>query len=536
MPRLFGRFLGNTVSGAASFSVGSATARSLDPFLQDLTNDRWASHPSVPIEATLVADGVASGEIPMDWALAEAKRTGFNADRFQRLVDIADVGPGSGQAFRLWRRNLITETGFRRALKRDGLEDEWIDALAKTRNEPLNVAVIANAIQQGFINAPGVLPPASDTTAPIDVPTERVDIDALTEAEWSGVPSDHLKVLAFLSGNPPGPETLADMWNRGIITEAAYEQGIREGRTKTKWIPALKLKRFEILTAIQAVNLWLRGWITRDQALAHGAKQGYTADLMDLLYKGQGRPLTMRQAWIGHQRGGEYDGPTGQIPDWYLTALRQSSLRPEWYSMAWAQRHSLPSAFVIRGLAESGDLTRADAERLLLWSGWPEDLAAKVSQGWTQTTATTAKGLTVSDLGAEYESGDMTEAEYVAAMKELGYSDATAREKLTALNAKIIRTARQARRNRIHMRYVNWKIDRDEATTALADTGMRSDVQRRVFTEWDAEREVNTKLLTPAQIKKAYFKELPEWTRTRALAELMFQGYDPDEAETLLDS
>ena len=60
MARLFGKFLGNTVSGAASFSVGAATAKTLDPFLQDLTNDRWAAHPSVPLDPALLADGVAS--------------------------------------------------------------------------------------------------------------------------------------------------------------------------------------------------------------------------------------------------------------------------------------------------------------------------------------------------------------------------------------------------------------------------------------------------------------------------------------------
>src|SRR5207237_2581886 len=99
----------------------------------------------------------------------------------------------------------------------------------------------------------------------------------------------------------------------------------------------------------------------------------------DLLFKITGRPLSFHQVFIGERRGGVYDGSIDAIDPAFLKALRESNIRPEWYNLAWAQRHSYPSPFVLRGLTEAGDLTQAEAHEILLFIGWPVELAAKVS-------------------------------------------------------------------------------------------------------------------------------------------------------------
>ena len=76
--------------------------------------------------------------------------------------------------------------------------------------------------------------------------------------------------------------------------------------------------------------------------------------------------------------GGTYDGALTGIDPAFLKGLRESDIRPEWYSLAWAQRFTYPAAFVLRALAQAGDLTQAEVEEILLFEGWEPTLARKV--------------------------------------------------------------------------------------------------------------------------------------------------------------
>ena len=126
--------IANPLFSVVSFGVGSAVGPLLRPPIQDLINLAWTEHPVRPPGATLLASGVAQGQVDSGWAKARAAETGISGDAFDRLVEIANVGPGSAYAFELWRRNIIGEAGFRRALKRLGIEAEWIDDLVSLRN------------------------------------------------------------------------------------------------------------------------------------------------------------------------------------------------------------------------------------------------------------------------------------------------------------------------------------------------------------------------------------------------------------------
>src|SRR5436309_486587 len=114
--------LANPLFSVVSFGVGSAVGPLLRPPIQDLINEAWTLHPVRPPSATLLASGVAQGQVDPAWAKARAAESGISGDAFDKLVDIANVGPGSAYAFELWRRGIIGEAGFRRAIKRLGIE------------------------------------------------------------------------------------------------------------------------------------------------------------------------------------------------------------------------------------------------------------------------------------------------------------------------------------------------------------------------------------------------------------------------------
>src|ERR1700693_6464306 len=108
------------------YALGTAAGPALRPCVQDLANEAWTLNPAMRPDPLTLAAGVAQGQVDETQAREWAKEHGFDTPEFSALIDIANVGPGLAQAFNLWRRAEIDEAGFRRAIKRLGLEQEWI--------------------------------------------------------------------------------------------------------------------------------------------------------------------------------------------------------------------------------------------------------------------------------------------------------------------------------------------------------------------------------------------------------------------------
>src|SRR5205085_276833 len=134
-----------------------------------------------------LASGVAQGQVNRTLAEVWARETGFGQDQFNALVDIANVGPGAAYAFEMWRRNVIGEQGFRRAVLRLGLEQEWIDDLVALKQVLLSPAELAVMVQRTVVPDPGLLPNQPDTAGSNVPPMPVVDIDVLAEAAAAGI-------------------------------------------------------------------------------------------------------------------------------------------------------------------------------------------------------------------------------------------------------------------------------------------------------------------------------------------------------------
>jgi len=389
-PAFIRKFFGNLFSNASAYALGAATADTLRPELQDLVNLTWSLHPHVPPPALLLAEGVASGQVDEAQARRWAAQQGFDDAQFTALRNIADVGPGASYAFELFRRNIITEAGFRRALKRQSIEAEWIDDLVKLKDERLGVEVVSAAIQRGIMQAPFPLPvepPTSGGKVPA-FPTSN--IDAVAEAAASGYDVDRLFVETALRGNPMGPHEAAQAAFRGIIDQVDYERAIAEGNTRNEWRDAIFEQARQIPSVTNYIDAHVRGWIDEAAMLAGAARHGMTREDTELEFLVHGRPLSWHQVWIGLKRGGRYDGPLTDEKEIFYKSLRESSLRPEWYDLAWAQRFTLPATFALRTMAQSGDLSQAEVHQILIQQGWEPGLADTISQRWSTPAAAKA--------------------------------------------------------------------------------------------------------------------------------------------------
>ena len=482
----------------AAAAVGAAASAALEPAFEVPRQDAWSNNRNRIHDAQLAARLVAQGGIALSDGRQEAHREGFSDDKFDQLVYLAQTVPGVSEALRLWRLGLLGDGLFRHVLVKAGLDQRYADPILNSKlAEVVGLGDIGYGVVRGILPAPAwvpVAPPAHGDKVPR---FPQVDIDPLELAHKLGFDEDMLKLIVGRSGLSMAPGLAAQAEFRGIIGPNDFLLAIAEGDLRTEWADALHEVSRAIPTVHDAVQLRLRGWTDDagmyEQAHRHGMRDADT----DRLLKISGRPLSFHQVFIGLRRGGVYDGPTDGIDPAFLKSLQESDIRPEWYNLAWAQRHTFPTAFVLRSLTENGDLTGDEAHQILLDEGWRPDLAQKVSARW-------AGG-----------SGSSADTHVAKAQTQLWTTT--------------------------HRSYIAEEITDAAATTALEAAGVAAASVPAVLQLWQAERALIRKQLSPTQIAKAYNEQVVNpatgqpWTKADALAELLQRGYDQNDAQTLLE-
>lgn len=387
---IIGRFLGNAVSETVAFAAGYAMGPVLSPPVQLLKNEVNSKYPFVPPEAAQMAEGVAHGKIDAKQGSQWAAEHGYSQDAFDAMVAVAEAGMPLGNAFDAWRRGELTDAEFDTQLDRSGIAETWFAKMRALHDVLLSPQELAVMVQRGIVKNDDLLPVGPPTATGKVPPMPQIGVDPVDEAGKQGWTKDRLAGLARIIGLPASPDLAARMVFRGIIEETDFYRAISEGNTRNEWAKFLFEGFRQIPTAHDGIEYRLRGWTDDAGMYAQTARHGMSKDDTDLLFKVLGRPLSFHQVFIGLRRGGEYDGPTDAIDPAFLKSLRESNIRPEWYNLAWAQRYSYPTAFVLRTLTEAGDITGPQVEQILLDEGWEPNLAKLVSAKWAATKTKTA--------------------------------------------------------------------------------------------------------------------------------------------------
>ena len=469
MPSFLGiqKFFGRTVGEAAAFSAGIAVAPALEPVVREIVNEAWSQYQTNPLEPDAWAEIIAEDVAKLPTGETEAKKHGVKPSDFDELVQAVLNAPGIGQLFELWRRKLISDAQFKHGLRKTRLEEQWDTPLEGLHDELLSSAELAMLQQQGFVSE------------------ERAN----SEGELQGVTSERQQLRFEASGLPPGVETALQMLRRRIIDAQTFAQIVREGHTKTKYTDELEQLRDVVLPALNYVEGHLRDWITEAQMIQGGALTGHTPEQMDLLFKIHGRPISFHQTFIGTQRGGTLDGPIGDIDPAFLASLRRSNIQPPFYNLAWAQRYVYPSAFVLRGLTQSGDITQAQAEQVLKFEGWEPTFAQKVAAAWATKKGSAAKEATAADLLTLYEGEQATRAETITALEGLGYPADEAARKLDLVEARRVISAKSAAVSDLHAAFKKGTILGTAAVTSIENLGYSAATAAKMVDAWRALRE-----------------------------------------------
>jgi hypothetical protein len=440
MADTIGKFVGNTVGEAAAFAAGIAVGPLLAPLLRALENETWSQYPDQPIAPGTLAQGVAQRKVDPGTAADEARLSGLAATPFAALVDIMRTAPSVAEALQLIRRGQMPFSEFPTVLQRAGLEDQWLaffEALSTTGLQPYETPLSPADLALGLIRSNLPVPeidgqpifPLGGSTEGSIVPHDAVaSIDVFAEAAASGMDAERMATLARNVGLPPGVIEGLRMLNRGIIDEPSFYLLIEQSDARLSWGEFLIQLRREVLGPHTYAELRVRDWIDDPTMYAGTALSGVTPEDTDLMVKNIGRPLAVHQVTTGLARGGVYPGLYANVPEPFRSAIAQSNIREEWAELAYANRYTLPSPFVLKALATGGDLSQPETETLLLDSGWPPDLAASVSRVWAPAAAVVAKPkkLTNATIRSLLRKGDITQEDALSRVEANGLTAADA--------------------------------------------------------------------------------------------------------------
>lgn len=517
---------------AVAFGLGFALGRALEPVGTELLQEAWQAAPIKAPDAQLLAEGVAQGQVDEGEAKAWAEKHGYSSTAFAAMVDIANVGPAIGAAYAALRRGFLTDAEFETALKRTGLEEQWNAAMLKLADELLDPGAIATAVHRGIMAGGGLIirePPIGQGKIP-HVPQST--LSAVEEFAGHGIDAERARILVGNTGLPLALGQMLQLLNRGDATEDDVRRSIAQSNVRNEYMDAALNLRRRLLTPHEYVEGRLRGWLTDAQMRDGAALSGMEPDDADLLAKLSGRPLSFHQVFIGERRGGVYNGPTNQIDVAFLKSLQESNVRPEWYSLAWAQRYSYPGVFVLRAMAAAGDLSVAETEQVLLYIGWEPTFAKKVSSRWAASASGGGKDETKAELLDEFAGGYMAEPELRKALGNLGYTGHAQDLLVHLADARRVKRWREKIIDAIGASHLAFKIDDAQATAELAELGVTGQASTLLVTLWNRQRRDTIALLTVAQLVKAWKKGL--LTKDEALSDLEDREYSADDAAKLL--
>jgi hypothetical protein len=309
------------------------------------------------------------------------------------------------------------------------------------------------------------------------------------EAALHGVTSERAELQFLMAGLPPGVETGLQMLRRGIIDEAAFAQLVREGHTKTKYTDELLELERQLLNPATLVRRRLKGYDDPETFHERMKAWGYTAADAEDWWEADGRPAATGQLWTAAARG--IDGPEGRPLDeaQFRQAIRESDVKDKYGAMLWKLRFLYPSLFQLSRLVTAGAVDAATAADWATKARYAPEVVDVLRVVWS-------KGATA---GADSHVTKATNQLWTAT----------------------------------HKAFVDEWIDEAAATAALTTIGVDAGAQPGVLAMWTAERELERRSLSPAQIKKAYTGG--QWTQAQALERLQELGYTAGDALTLLN-
>ena len=485
---LAGGFAENAGEQLLGFGVGVALAEALRPEATELGQEAWSATPTRAIDGPIAAQVAAEHVAEYGAMQTEASFTGYDASRFANLYGVTLQAPGMGELLTMLRRGTIASGDFTHGLRKARLETLWDAALADLETERIPVADLAYMVVRGLVPDAGLLPVAPPSSGDKIARYPVASLDTLKEAAAWGWDEDRFRALVGRSGLSMAPVMAAQAYYRDVIGLDDFYLAIAEGDLRNEWRDAILETARQIPTVVEFVEGQLRGYLTPAERYAGTARHGMSATDSDLLFAIAGRPLNVHAITTGIARGGTFGGGYDTVPEPYQDAIRRSAIRPEYADLAYANRYTIPSYFILRAILQDGGMTEAEFADYGKQLGWPPALAEKAAKALAP-----ASGAVADKHLAKAENTAWTTAQRSYIAQEATAADVQPIFRLLAI---------------------------DDAA------------QAQILDMWNAVRTLTRKQLTPAEVRKAIGQ--PGKDAAWALQQLLDRGYSRDDATTFL--
>ena len=368
-------------------------------------------------------------------------------------------------------------------------------------------------------------------------------------------------VVLRITGEPPGPETMLELWRRGATDEAGVDQAMRESRLKNKYIDALKELRFHLPPPSDLIRFLVRDAF--DDSVA--SDLGLDTDFEDkfdpaMFFKvGISRDDALRY-WRAHW---QLPSPT-QLFEMHHRTSESASYKSEPINLPSGKTvHRLISADFLRRTLQINDLlppfldkyreisfsppTRVDARRMYLADqftdddlyrafldeGYTPDFAAQMLQ-WMQAAKAKAQheealkhaAPVITHLRDMYRTGLLDSQEATGSLTELGVEPDIIGLWLRSDDLDRERRRANAIRDDLHRLFVSEFLTTDDVDSRLGNEGFTAAERARILEDWRLD----------LQLKEASDdqKRMRELTKSHVLDAFKDRRIDRSEASLLL--
>ena len=216
----------------------------LQPHVTSLAQQAWARDNSLVLSPAEVALGVIKNTLGNIDPLSEVGDSGINPERFQVLVDNTGEPPGIAELLQALRRGIIDRTRLDHGIRQSRLRDEWEDVIFALRYAPPPAGEVIAGYLKGHLSA----------------------AEAATRLSEAGTDPTNLEWMRATAGRPLGLEEMLHLWNRGEMTEADVDAGIRQSDINNDYLAFAKQLRHYFPPPRSVVPMLRSGAITETQA------------------------------------------------------------------------------------------------------------------------------------------------------------------------------------------------------------------------------------------------------------------------------
>lgn len=473
---------------AVGFALGVAASPALEPLATAIRQDAYHNLQNLALAPGTAAEVAAENYAKLGEMQTEASYSGIDQQRFQYLYDVTLTGPGMGELITMFNRGTITADQLAHGWRKAKLEPLWDTGLTDLVTSRIPVADLAYMVVRGLVDDAGLLPVAPPSSGDKVARYPVAALDTLKEAASWGWDEDRFRALVGRSGLSMAPVSAAQAYFRGIIGQDDFYLAIAEGDLRNEWRDAILEVSRQIPTNIEFIEGELRGYLTTAQRYAGTARHGTSQADSDLLFAIAGRPLNVHAITTGLARGGTYGGDYATVPEPYQDAIRRSAIRPEYADLAYANRYTIPSYFILRAILQDGGMTEAQFADYGKQLGWPPELADAAAKALAPASTKAAGKFATK---AETTAWTTAQKSYIA-------------QEATSADVQPIFTL--------------LGVDATEAA--------------QVISVWNEVRSLVRKQLSPTEVKKAIGQ--PGKDEAWALQQLLARGYSNDDASTFL--